>query len=258
MRSHVERMDTNTMDWVVRDKPGAFSKPLSSDPETGARTSLQRIDAAHGYVAPAMPHFHHMDEELFVLKGPFTFDGETWLGPMSYVYHPAQTVHGFHSQLPGEAWYISRVSKELDFNFEENPRGDQPYSLTGETPRRGVRIVVDPFVEHWEEVRDGAGTLLFSRLILSEDPQTHEGSALIRYAPGFRHAAPHTHPVYQEIFVCEGAIEPDEGEPLGAGCYTFRPPGTHISAWSAPAGALVYMNYGGVLEHTPLATQPGQ
>ncbi len=255
MRPHVARLDTNAMPWTPGDMTGLFSKILSHDPKTGARTALQRIDPNFGYKAPSAAHFHHMDEEIFVLKGRFTFDGEVWLTAHSYCFHPSETVHGFKSALAEESWFLSRVSQELDFNFVEKPRETtKPYSLKDAPGPRGVSVVPDPQKANWQDVQNKAGKVVMQRLVLSQHPQTGEGSMLVRFLPGWESPyGNHFHSVYEEAFVLDGALEAADGTVYGAGCYSFKPPRTVQSRLQSERGALCYINVGGLLDFVPAA-----
>ncbi|MSO65158.1 MAG: DUF4437 domain-containing protein [Alphaproteobacteria bacterium] len=253
MRPHIPLLDTTKMAWEPRDSmKGLFSKKLSFDPATGARTALQCIDPARGYAPPDRPHYHHMDEELLVLKGDMSFDSKNWLGPMARCFHPALTVHGFKSAVRVESWFISRVSKELDFNFYEPATGDWPFSLAKTAPARPVCVFADSRQGAWEEVKDAGSKPLLSRRLLSRHPVTGEGSMLVRFAPGW--VSPHEshfHSVYEEVFILEGEIEMADGGRHTAGCYTFKPPGTLQARAGSPLGALAYINFGGKMDFRP-------
>ena len=252
MRPHVPLLDTKTMDWVPREFPGLFTKILSRDPDTGARTALQWVSIAEGYEAPPMAHYHHFDEELLIVSGELSFDSKTWLGPLAYCYHPAKTVHGFKSVVPEEATFISRVSHDLDFHFEENPKQLTPYSLA-ETPlEREIAVIADPMPNPWQEVRDDADHVVLSRQILSRHPTTGEGAMLVRFAPGWQSPhGPHSHTVYEEVFVLEGALELPDGTVYGEGAYMYKPPGTVQAGARSPDGALAFINFGGDMDFVP-------
>jgi hypothetical protein len=55
-----------------------------------------------------------------------SFDRRVWLHRGSYVYHPAETVHGFRSTVPVETQYLSRIGRDLDFNYVDQPLDDFP------------------------------------------------------------------------------------------------------------------------------------
>lgn len=255
MREAVRFLDTNKMDWVQGEMPGLFSKLLSYDPETGARTALQCIDPSRGYLAPAKPHFHDDDEEIFLVKGRFTFDGENWLQPYSYCFHPTRTVHGFRSEVAEESWFLSRISKPLAFSFSDDYRDLVPYSLDGTEAERSISVQPRPLESNdWEEVRDPDGKVVLRRLMLSRNPVTGEGSVLVEFMPGW--VSPHGdhyHSVYEEAYVMRGEILASDGTVFTEGCYSFKPPFTGQPALSSEKGALVYINFGGPLDFRPLA-----
>jgi quercetin dioxygenase-like cupin family protein len=245
-------LDTNKMEWQQGEQPGLFTKMLSHDPENGARTAFQCIDPRRGYKPPPTAHYHHMDEELLVIKGTFTFDGKNWLGPKSYCFHPAETVHGFKSRLDDEAWFISRCSKELDFCLHPDAEGETPYPLNGKTDPRGVTVLADPEVGEWIDVKDATGAVKLQRRILSRHPETGEGSMLVRFLPGWESPnGDHFHTVYEEMFVLEGELRDDDGKVLTKGCYLFKPPLTVQARPTSPKGALAYVNFGGKLDFIP-------
>lgn len=258
MRPAVPFLDTNAMDWVPGDMPGLFTKMLSADPETGARSALQCIDPARGYKAPALPHYHDGDEEIFIVKGELTFDGRQWLGPRCYCFHPARTVHGFRSRVDEEAWFISRIKRPLKFDFHEDPDSLEPYSLDGAEPERGVAVIASPTDRPWEDVLDADGKAIARRQILSVHPKTGEGSMLVEFLPGF--VSPHGdhyHSVYEEVFVMDGQLETADGTVFTKGCYSYKPPGTIQSAVRSEGGAVAYVNFGGKLDFLPAANHPG-
>lgn len=249
MREAVPFLDTNKMDWAPGFLHGQFSKMLSHDPETGARTALQRIDPSSGYQAPEKPHYHSGDEEIFLVDGKFTFDGENWLGRYSYCFHPTRTVHGFKSEVAEESYFISRIRTDLDFNFSEEYRDLVPFNLDGKDPERGVAVIADPMSERWEEVKDDDGKVVLRRFVLSEHPETGEGAMLVEFKPGWKSPhGDHYHSVYEECFVMEGEIECSDGTVFTAGCYSYKPPKAVQSACASPKGAIAYINYGGALD----------
>ncbi|MDH7452223.1 DUF4437 domain-containing protein [Luteimonas composti] len=257
MRPAVPFLDTHAMEWVPGDMPGLFTKMLSADPETGARSALQCIDPARGYKAPALPHYHDGDEEIFIVKGELTFDGRQWLGERAYCFHPARTVHGFRSQVDSEAWFISRIKRPLKFDFHEDAESLEPYSLDGVESERGVAVVPTPAERPWEDILDAGGKTIARRQILSVHPGTGEGSMLVEFLPGF--VSPHGdhyHSVYEEVFVVSGQLETADGKVFTKGCYSYKPPMYVQSAVSSENGAVAYVNFGGKLDFLPAASKP--
>jgi quercetin dioxygenase-like cupin family protein len=259
MKEHVPFLDTNAMPWTVGEFPGLFTKMLSANAKTGARTALQCIDPARGYKPPTVAHYHpDMDEELYILKGNMSFDGKNWLRAGAYCFHPGNTVHGFKSTVTEESWFLSRISRPLEFGFVEQPAALQPYALTGKTAERPINVLADPLKEPgWTEERNDAGEVVLRRYNLGTHPKTGEGSMLVEFMPAWRarHGA-HFHRVYKEMFVARGEFTTADGKVFSAGCYSFIPPYTIDQPVVGSTGALVYVNFGGPLEFIPAAELP--
>lgn len=252
MREAVPFLDTNAMEWAPGDLHGQYTKMLSCDPETGARTALQRIDPSSGYAAPPKPHYHSGDEEIFGVGGRFSFDGENWLGRWSYCFHPTRTVHGFKSEVAEESFFISKIKTHLDFSFSEEYRDLVPFNLDGIEPERGVSVIGDPMQQEWEDVAGPDGETVLRRLILSRHPVTGEGAMLVQFLPGFVSAhGPHTHSCDEEVFVMEGAVETADGLVYSAGCYSYRPAGVVLAPLSSSQGAICYVLHTGELDFLP-------
>jgi hypothetical protein len=245
MRPLTEILDVDAMPWEPLGPPGLFSKMLNRDPETGARTALQRMDPTQGYTPPTIAHHHHTYEELLVIKGYFSFDAKRWAKPLSYIFHPPHCVHGFKSTVPEESWFVSRVEHDLDFNFIPEPTHDDIYPVNGTPPERSITALVEPLNER------GAKPLLWAGgetpvewCELSVHPQTGEGSALVRFPAGWSGKPADTlRQEYLEMFVLEGDLDID-GKTMRKHFYTFRPSGTFPKSLTSRDGALVYVNFG--------------
>ncbi len=242
MRPHIKRLDTKAMPWVERG-PGAFTKLLSTDPDNGARTALQRVVPSEGAKAPSVPHYHHSDEELLIVKGRLSFDSKVWLNPLGYCFHPAQTVHGFKSSVPEETWFLSRHSQAMDTLQVPDPIKREYYSVADQPPDRGLAVIPDPSGEDWMDTNQD-GEMSFSSLLLSVNPKTGEGSRLVRFSPGSSHRNRPADDGYEEIFVLEGSLELTDGATFGEGGYSFSPPRKERLRFDSPEGALAYVNFG--------------
>jgi hypothetical protein len=233
------------MPWTPLGRPGLYTKMLSRDPETGARTALQRMVPEEGLQPPSVAHFHRTYEELLGVHGMFTFDCKRWIKPWSYCFHPPGTVHGFKSRVPQESWFLSRVGRDLDVTLVEHPDGDDPYYVDI-IPSRAVALVANPDTERdWTDPEWNKGSAPLREAMLSRDPETGEGSALVQFPAGWDQAggdwALH---VYLEVFVLSGALHMGHTA-LGEHDYAFTPPQTVRGRLSSPGGALAYVNFGG-------------
>ena len=245
MRPAVAFLDSTTLPWA-NPAPGVYSRLLSRDAESGARTALQRIDPADGYVDQPRAHFHHTTEEILVVDGMMSFDSRTWLHRGAYVFHPAETVHGFRSTVPTETQFVSRVGRNLDFNYVDRPDDDFPYFVGARPPTRGLAVEACPFARPWTRWRSADGRRIARVLALSTDPSTGEGAYLFRYDAGAVEPADcagtldHAH----EMFVLDGRLDADDGRRFEGGCYAFLPPGERRARFSATEDSLVYVTVG--------------
>ena len=151
MRDPVPLLDTRSLPWTPLGPPGLSMKLLGRDAESGAISGLFRLDPSQGVQAPAAPHFHHTYEEIFVLGGCFSFDGKTWLRRLSYCYHAPETMHGVASAIREDSVFMSRIGRELDFNYVTEPRQYEPYSVSESPPARAFAVIPRPEELAWTE-----------------------------------------------------------------------------------------------------------
>jgi hypothetical protein len=252
MRPQIDFLDSNTLEWKSL-APGIFSRPLSRDPETGARTALQRVvPTTPGYKDQPTAHYHGTTEELLVVKGAMAFDSRTWLHGAAYCFHPAHYVHGFKSKVAEETWFVSRVGRDLDFTYVTEPADDFPYFVGDTPPSRGLTLIPAPFGQPWSVLADADGRKLGKYLNLSRDPKTGEGAAHVRLMPGsafklgeLERGLPTTLRTYAEVFVLEGDVAVADGRVFTPGCYCHLRPGTPRPTLTARGEALLYLCLGG-------------
>ena len=245
MRPLVPFLDTNEMS-AINPAPGIYSKILSRDKATGARTALQRLVPEDGLVNQPTAHYHSTFEEILVVDGMMSFDSRTWLHRAAYCFHPPQTVHGFRSTVPVETVFLSRVGQDLDFNYIETPDDDFPYSVADAPPERQLALVPCPFGQRWEELTDAEGAQHGRRLVLSRNPQSGEGSELRRYFAGSGDTGAEASELTQcfELYVLEGRLVADDGQEFGPGCYACLPPGNPRPRFDCVEDALFYVSAG--------------
>jgi len=231
MRPHIPHLDTAAMDWAT-PIPGLYSKILSVDPDTGARTAMQRLVPEEGYTAPTVPHYHHSAEEILVLGGKLSFDSKTYLGANGYCFHPPEAVHGFKSDVPQETVFLSRHSKKMCTHEVPEPAKREYYPLNGTMPDRAWAALPDAAANEWhDDVR-----------LLGEDSRG-EGSRLMRF-DGANPNIGVPAVFYEELFVLDGSLTTVDGTTFDKGAYAFCPPGSARPDFASAAKALVYVNYG--------------
>lgn len=245
MRPRIIGLDVDAMAWEPLGPPGLFSKLLSRDPDSGARTALQRMDPALGYAAPTVAHFHTTYEEILGVAGRFTFDQRTWVVPGAYVFHPERTVHGFASQVPQESLFLSRIGRQLDVNLVHEPIADDLYVIEGETPRRPPVAFGDAVAARGWHDAELLGRPVRASL-LSQDPETGEGTAIVQLPAGWA-ADSQTRADYLEIFVLDGAVSADGAPAVDGRSYFFLPPGEPVPAFVARRDSRAYINFGSAL-----------
>jgi hypothetical protein len=234
-RPYIPHLDINAMPWAS-PAPGIQARMLSRDPDTGARTALNRIVPSQGYKNQPTAHYHRTTEEILVVKGMMSFDSQTWLTPVSYVYHPSEYVHGFKSSVPVESWFISRVGRDLDFNYVPEPAALSPYFVGETKPTRGLAQVPDALSGQWE-VRDA-----MRWRILSLDPVSGQGSLLLRLHAGAALDSS-AESAERELALLDGALSGDDGTGFAAFSYACWPEDRRQPRLSSADGALIYIHY---------------
>lgn len=243
MRPRIEALDVDAMDWQPLGPAGLYSKLLSRDPETGARTALQRLCPSDAYEPPRVAHFHMTYEEILGVSGEFSFDSRLWIRPGSYVFHPPMTVHGFKSGIREESTFLSRVGRDLDFNFVPDPKAQDLYVVDGSEPVRRPVAHGDAMGSlGWRDASFLGAPV--QACVLSTDPQSGEGSAFIRLQPGWASATVKLDH-YLEIFVLQGGLSVAGGTAGPAHSYSFYPPAASISPLRAEVETIAYVNFGG-------------
>lgn len=221
--------------------PGRAAYMLSRDPDTTARTAVQRVTPTAEFKAEPMAHFHKTTEEILVLEGLMSFDSRTWLPPGSYVFHPREYVHGFASALPVETLYISRVGAELDFTYVPDPLSQDCY-FVGESPSARKLVYAPSAIGgEWETLPAQTNGRHPNWLkVLSQDTENGQGSALIRLSAGGRIEGLTTG-FERELFVVEGVAEAQDGARFSRYSYACWPAGQAQPGFETPTGALLYL-----------------
>lgn len=245
MRHHVEHLRSSAIAWEQLS-PGVYRKTLTLGDQAGEITALFRFVPEEGASPPGTCHFHSVFEELFILNGKMTFDGKTWLGDRSYVFHPPYLVHGFKSAVPAETIFIARAPADLDFNFPEPPKVQAPFYVNNAASTRDFTYLNVPPEQEWDPIFGPNGQNIGRRCILSQDRVTGEGSSLIRLFEGADIAGRENGcETFDEGFIVEGRVEAETGVVWAAGDYWHRHAGKSVPPVRITASALIFSSVGG-------------
>lgn len=232
------------MEWTEL-APGIYTKMLNHNEVTGERTAMFRFRPKEGAAPPSICHYHSVPEEIFMLEGKMTFDHETWLGKFGYVYHPPFAVHGFNSAIPEETIFIGRGPAELDVNYPDPGAHKAPYYINGEIPDRPLTYLNPLDDRSWSRNNTAKYFTDCDQIVLSEDPVTGEGSALVKLKTGAQVSAPNDrHDTYLEGLVLSGQIKNILGQIFEQGDYWHIPPEAKIADLIANKDTVIFISYG--------------
>ena len=87
----------------------------------------------------------------------------------------------------------------------------------------------------------GAGGIGIEEKVLAFDPETHDVTRLLRFAPGVETRETIAHDFWEEVWILEGSLE-DLGAraTFTAGMYACRPPGMVHGPYRTRTGALTF------------------
>jgi len=149
----------------------------------------------------------------------------------SYLYRPANIVHGHEERADAGCFCIIRMGGEPDLLLVPDPVSDQEYALGPITDPRGHVMHLETPSMDWTTL--GRDKSCFSIKILSEDPASGAYSALVNLPPGWRGSLD-TSPEYsREWFVLEGSWSLADGSSFGPLSYRYDPAGSPEKAVTA-------------------------
>jgi hypothetical protein len=190
----------------------AEAKLLNEDPDTGSFTMVVKLPGGAG---DATRGSHSSDEEMFLLEGDLTIDGETFTAP-AYWHFPAGTVHG-DSHTQGGATLIEAFTGLCDLI----PATDE--ELAAAPVGRGV----DVNALEWKatnELRENYHYAGPVSKVLRGDPETTGFTSMARLPAGYAHPDLAYHQCTQEQFLLEGSVN-ETGKDRQALAYWCHPPG---------------------------------
>jgi hypothetical protein len=210
---------------------------LSLDATTGGTTSYFEFPPAwHGNDTA---HYHSFAEEVFVLGGDITLDGEDYFHRGDYLYRPGGIVHGHHEGSHGGSRMLIRTGGPLDFNYVREPTSAHEYVLVPNTDGRGqvLHLKTEEMSAEWV----GTGRARYARKALSTDTRTGATTALLEFPAAWRGRVALDPPMSAEWFVVAGGAVLADGTAFETESYGFRPPGTSTAWVSAQAGTRILL-----------------
>ena len=220
-RTHVKYLEETSLDWQPLGGHGIQRKLLSRDPETGASTML--VSIAKGWKGGGCAHYHSCYEEVYVIEGDVTLDGKDYYRAGSYLYRPANVVHGHDESSIDGCLCIIKMGGDLDMNLVPDPESPGEYQLGEVTDTRPHVLHLETGESEWEW--SGEGPNRTGRQIMSRDEATGAFSMLLNLPPGWRgRAGAHHHTVSEEVYVVSGDVALDDEPIYRQGSYLYRPP----------------------------------
>jgi hypothetical protein len=217
MRKQTHKLVVDDLEWSSTGAPGLFEKLLNEDHTTGARTVILK-SMPRPRPAGQKPQYHPVDEEFFCLSGGFTLEAGTLLEDDSYVYYPANLVHGFCVDVPSGYEIYLRNSGPLSTTHVEHPVEDSSY-LAGPANGQAANSVVFHARESLDRAR-GEGNC--SVVVLRKARDGHDGAILV--------TLPRDDQItvtagkagsFIELFLLSGEIEIEQIATLGERNYAF-------------------------------------
>lgn len=236
-RPHTEFLQNQSLPWEPEALlPGAWTRTLSQDDETGACTLLSRLD-------PGL-HFEQgsriaADEEFYVLSGCYYLNGYEYTAGC-YGFYPA----GY----PRAQAYSSEGAVILRF-FDAAPR-----LMPADEPAPEGRTPAIPFIDAYSMLWDRSvfdyrlNHLAAGRKILRIDPVTQQKTFLFMTAPqthptNWRGPKEH-HPTPEEAFLIAGDLTGEYGT-MRPGSYFWRPRGIAHGPYGSRGGSLCLIRFVG-------------
>jgi hypothetical protein len=236
-RSWIEFIQSQRLPWerqtLAAVRPGAESKVLSRDDETGACSLLVRYPAGYEGAAGALA----ADDELLVLDGDLQV-GERRFAPYAYAHWPAGYDAG--------AWRSSGGATVLEFFSAAPARAHAPIAYDPARLVEHVDALQVPYTGNFHpEFPPGAG-----RKILFQDPVTRDTTWLLGTLPLRWAERSEVHPTVEEMYLLAGEVHGNRGV-MQPGAYFWRPGGVPHGPYGTKTGNLYFFRTkGGQLSTT--------
>ncbi|TYC85014.1 cupin domain-containing protein [Novosphingobium sp. BW1] len=131
----LHRVRGNALEWEMLGTHGLKRRKLGEDPETGHVTNLVYIP--EGWRGGGVAHFHDAFEEVYMLEGSVTLDGNHYFRKGVYFYRPGHIVHGHDERSEEGALALVRSDGLLSLQLIHEPEQPIEYPLPEADDGRG-------------------------------------------------------------------------------------------------------------------------
>lgn len=192
---------------------------LSSDPETGAMTSI--VDLPKTTISDQILAAN-CELQIFVLEGELHFD-KIYMKPGDYCYYPENSAHG-KWRAKENTRLLLITDKTLEFFKPEDT-----------SPDKRAKRQVDSWAMEWTNPLDASDPSKPYRQglmvkVLHKNEATGASTHLAGLMPGWYAHGLEVHPIYEENYCLSGdvnigEVDGGDGYTMTEGCYLCRPPG---------------------------------
>lgn len=231
MRPLTEIASIDPMPWEPFGSHGIKRKLLSHDPESGAVS--QYVHIPPNWRGGGVAHYHSGFEEAYIIEGDVSLVSEEALVTGSYLYRPADVVHGHDERADAGCLCVIRMGGEPDLILVPEPTSPTEYPLGEITDPRGHVLHLRTPDMQWQGAGKDAGR--FSLKMLSEAPDTGAYSALVKLPPGWRGKLETGPGFSREWFILEGSWYLADGSYFGPLSYRYDPAGSPEKAAASTA-----------------------
>jgi quercetin dioxygenase-like cupin family protein len=206
MESRVEKVRPSEVEWEILGTHGLRRKLLGTDGTTGGTTAI--VGIPRGWRGGGIAHYHHAFEEVYMLEGSVTLDGNYYWRSGDYFYRPAHVVHGHDEKSPEGALALVRSDGPLELLLVHDPEEPEEYPLPASRDGRGhVKHVV---VAEVPPVADPAFPSDWKVRALSADPGTGARTLIVDVPRNWSGEAPSVDGAW-EAMILAGSVDGELG-----------------------------------------------
>lgn len=219
-----------TLEWEPLGTHGLRRKLLGFDPETQHATNI--VEIPRGWRGGGIAHYHAVFEEVFMLSGSVTLDGNHYWQGGDYFYRPAHVVHGHDESSAEGALCVIRSDGKIELLLVHEPEQPVEYPMPESDDARGHVFQVP--IADVAGVTDAAFPADWSVRPLSADPKSGARTVIADIPAGWRGTAPALGATW-EAMVLEGTVEGSAAS-YGEGDYTVGGADTALLAATGSTG----------------------